>query len=766
MDSFFTSLSKRQSMLLLTAVTFGGQECLGAMEHLPAEEGDLLRHRAQELLQIPRDKRIPALVQEIKRLVKDRRGQLWGAEPERLAALLQRERGALMEIVLRALPAGLAEAVRAHLPPTRVKLTREVRPQVLDIVRWKLEETLARESGASQSAGFKFADVLMLQQRELLTVCDRLGARVLGPALAGLPDAEREALLESLPPDLKLLASKSVAANAPRKLPEEDARAQLELHDGLTNPAGSIRSAGVQRLARACVAQSPEFAARMLEKYRGEFGGLIAKWVREERIRPTARGDGGRTDIVMDLERLASRGLIERPVRLATPPPPRQSAVLPPPPGARKAAAAQRDTAPSPGAAREASAAAREGSAAPREGSAAAREGSAVSREPSGVPAAGRAPSGAARPGMPGASRVPGRAGASGRKPASPEPSAARRDFMAERAARSAGAMSSRDPARVARPKDGAADGSAMHRMPPRRDPTSAAPAPGAPRGTSAGARREPGMEGAQREGEGVEPRASRPGRPDPEGARIGPPPSRLGGPRPRPAPPAGEPGAPASRDGSRVAPAPEGSRIQRVPEGSRVAAAPEGSRVHRPPDGSRVTAGPDGSRVGAAPEGSRIQRAPDGSRVGAVSEGSRIQRAPDGSRVGAASEGSRVQRAPEGSRIQPAPEELSRSSRVRQRPEVNAAQAEPEEGSRVFRSRSSVSISAVRLDPAREAQRQQERPPRVLAGRPATSSGSPAPAGGREDGTSVQRRPRSPSDSDRPVPSGSGGRGPRGGTR
>ncbi|AGC44147.1 hypothetical protein MYSTI_02831 [Myxococcus stipitatus DSM 14675] len=739
MDSFFTSLSKRQSMLLLTAVTFGGQESLGAMEHLPAEEGDLLRHRAQELLQIPRDKRIPALVQEIKRLVKDRRGQLWGAEPERLATLLQRERGALMEIVLRALPAALAEAVRAHLPPTRVKLTREVRPQVLDIVRWKLEETLARESGASQSAGFKFADVLMLQQRELLTVCDRLGARVLGPALAGLPDAEREALFEPLPPDLKLLATKSVAANAPRKLPEEDARAQLELHDGLKNPAGSIRSAGVQRLARACVAQSPEFAARMLEKYRGEFGGLIAKWVREERIRPTARGDGGRTDIVMDLERLASRGLIERPVRLASPPPPRQSAVLPPPPGARKAAAAAQQA--------SNSAAPREPPVAPREAPAAQRESPAAPREASGAPA--RAPAGAARPGVPAAPRGPGRAGAASRQPRAAEP-AARRDFMAERAARSAGAMSSREPARVDRPKDGAADGSAMHRMPARRDATAASPAPGAPRGTSAGARREPGAGGARREGEAPEPRASRPGSADPQGARIGPPPSRLGGARPRPSAPSGEgePATPPARDGSRIGAAPDGSRVQRSADGSRVGAAPDGSRVQR---------SADGSRVGAAPEGSRVQRSADGSRVGAAPEGSRVQRPP---------EGSRVQRQPEGSRVQRAPEDLSRSSRVRLRPEQNAAQAEPEEGSRVFRSRSSVSISSVRVDPALEGPRQQERPPRVLAGRSPTSPGTQPPAGGREEGTSVQRRPRSPSDSDRPASSGPGGRGPRGGTR
>ena len=112
MDQFFTSLNKRQTMLLLTAITFGGQEGVASLDHLAQEEGELLAHRAQEIMQIPREKRIPLLVQEIKKLVKDRRGQLWSAEPEKLAALVQKERGALAEVVLRALPSVLAEASR------------------------------------------------------------------------------------------------------------------------------------------------------------------------------------------------------------------------------------------------------------------------------------------------------------------------------------------------------------------------------------------------------------------------------------------------------------------------------------------------------------------------------------------------------------------------------------------------------------------------------------------------------------------------------
>src|SRR5688500_865548 len=196
LEHHFAALSKRQTMLLLTAVTFGGQDSLASFDHLPEEESELLKHRASELLQVPRDKRIPLLVQEIKRLVTARRGQLWAADPGRLAALLKQERPGLVEVVLRALPASLADPVREVLPPQKVQLQREVKPEVLNIIRWKLEEMLARE--APKRAVFKFSDVLLLQSRELFTVCDRLGARGLVLAIASLPEDARTAFLEKL----------------------------------------------------------------------------------------------------------------------------------------------------------------------------------------------------------------------------------------------------------------------------------------------------------------------------------------------------------------------------------------------------------------------------------------------------------------------------------------------------------------------------------------------------------------------------------------
>ncbi len=319
MEACFASLTRRQTMLLLTAMTFGGQESLGIFDHLPDDEGELLRHRAEEILKIPREKRIPLLVQEIKRLVTARRGKVAMADPERVAQVLAKERPALVEVLLRALPAGTAEAVRMKMPQMpRVKLSRDVKPEILNIVRWRLEEALA--AGASRRPGFKFSDLLLLKSRELVTVADRLGARALAQAIAALPEPERVAFLEKLRPDQRQVAQKVVAAAISRALLEEDGRQLLALHGAEVDPAEAIRSAGAQRLARAALAQSPEFATRLVERNPGPFGQLLSKWMREERSRVTGRVDGGRTDVVTELERLEQKGIIEKPIRLAPPP--------------------------------------------------------------------------------------------------------------------------------------------------------------------------------------------------------------------------------------------------------------------------------------------------------------------------------------------------------------------------------------------------------------------------------------------------------------
>lgn len=332
MENYLASLSKRQTMLLLTAVTFGGQEPGEVFKFLPPEEAELLVHRAQEILQIPKDKRIPLLVQEIKRLVIARRRQIRGAEPDRLAAVLTRERPALVEVVLRAVPQGIADAARERLPRAARRAPKEVRPEVLNVIRWRLEAELAKD--APRRVGFKFSDILLLKARELLTVCDRLGAEGLGRPLAGLPESEREAFVASLAPDQRRLVRRSIERHVSRKLSEDDARTLLGLHGGTQRPGEVLRSAGAQRLARACVAQSREFAARVASRHPGPFGDLLEQWIHDEAPKVVPKSDAGRTEIVGELERLERRGVIDKPVRLLPPKKPQTlpgGKILPPP---------------------------------------------------------------------------------------------------------------------------------------------------------------------------------------------------------------------------------------------------------------------------------------------------------------------------------------------------------------------------------------------------------------------------------------------------
>lgn len=334
MEEYFSSLSKRQTMLLLTSLAFSGREAVAAFEHLPPDEEELLKHRAAALLQIPHEKRVPLLLLEIKRLVNQRSRQLSSADPRHLAEMLKREKPATIEVVLRALPGDLAEAVRAAIPnhPT-FKLRREVRPEILSIVRWKLEEAVQQKS--PMVGAFRFTDLLTLQEREILSVCDRMGARVLSTAIAGLNAADSEELLSKLPPDQRVLALKASEAARSKKLNEGDAKTVLEMHAALVTPSEGMRSAGAQRLMRACVAQSPEFVQLMLARFSGDLGKLLQRWAKEERKRPV-KFDGGRLDIVEQLERLAQKGIVDRPMRLPAPfrGGPAQKPALRPPPAA------------------------------------------------------------------------------------------------------------------------------------------------------------------------------------------------------------------------------------------------------------------------------------------------------------------------------------------------------------------------------------------------------------------------------------------------
>ncbi|HEY3446424.1 MAG TPA: hypothetical protein VGK67_08660 [Myxococcales bacterium] len=319
MDALFSGLTKRQAMLLLTAVAFGGQEGVDSFEFLTPDEAELLRDRAAQILAIPRDKRVAFLAQEIKRLITtETRDMLLFADPKVVSEVLAKERPAMVEVLLRALPSAVADEVRNNLAQPVVELKHEPRRDVLRVIRWKFEEQLARK--VPQITAFSMSDLMVMPSKDLLYLADVLGARSLSNVLAPLPDAEREEVLKKLAPEQRQVASKPVDPSAGRRLNVERARNILDKHFRELEPKRAVRLMGVRRIAKACLAQSGEFAARVIEQHRDELGRQLAHFVSEERQKGSRGDPGARDEVLAELAKLATRGVVEKPVRLPPPP--------------------------------------------------------------------------------------------------------------------------------------------------------------------------------------------------------------------------------------------------------------------------------------------------------------------------------------------------------------------------------------------------------------------------------------------------------------
>ncbi|MGC4116334.1 MAG: hypothetical protein QM765_17515 [Myxococcales bacterium] len=164
------------------------------------------------------------------------------------------------------------------------------------------------------------SDLMVMPTKDLLFLADVLGARSLSNVLAPLPDTEREDVLKQLAPEQRQVAARPADPNAARKLNVERARNILDKHFRELEPKRAVRLMGVRRVAKACLAQSNEFAARVIEQHRDELGRQLAHFVSEERQKGSRGDPGARDEVLSELSKLATRGVVEKPVRLPPPP--------------------------------------------------------------------------------------------------------------------------------------------------------------------------------------------------------------------------------------------------------------------------------------------------------------------------------------------------------------------------------------------------------------------------------------------------------------
>ncbi len=335
---FFYPLSPRLTMLLTTIFTQGGADDLPLVDLLPESESQILKEKAQTLLELDGDKRVGTVVREMRRQVQF--AGLVGLEaldPSWLLAAVRGEQPLAIAIILAQLSASvrsrilslLPSAVRARVPAKED--LRNVPLEVMRIVRQKFEsrfEVMRMPLGAVQQ--FYFRDLSTLEGRELTRLVRALGIEELGSAFltigkrklaelchklgresaAELLAAVRETDLQDAMDvgEANVLLTRILAG---LKLGEAQKLSRRELEDRFQRAL--FQKAGLFRLAKAVRAERPAFAQQLAQRLPRNDGRVFLSYV--YRINETNEVDDTKLCRLQDLvllrvHKLAERGLI------------------------------------------------------------------------------------------------------------------------------------------------------------------------------------------------------------------------------------------------------------------------------------------------------------------------------------------------------------------------------------------------------------------------------------------------------------------------
>src|SRR6516164_6415883 len=98
-------LDRRQQTLLLTMLSFGGSQSKELLSLLPDDDAQALAAKAAKLEEIPKEKRVPLMVRELKQTMTFRAVKgLEGVEPSWLSAGFKGESPRIVAIVLMHMP--------------------------------------------------------------------------------------------------------------------------------------------------------------------------------------------------------------------------------------------------------------------------------------------------------------------------------------------------------------------------------------------------------------------------------------------------------------------------------------------------------------------------------------------------------------------------------------------------------------------------------------------------------------------------------------
>lgn len=314
-------LNQREQTLLLTTLSFGGSGGSGLFGHLPQKEAERLEAKVAVLEEIPREKRVPLMVRELRKLLTFRdRQALGGVEPSWLIAGFRGEAPRTVAIVLMHMPSAVTKEIVDRLPaairdamPDRSELS-DISLDVVKLVRARFNAKFASMPASTQFEEFGFRQLVALSARELVTVVRKLGAEELASAFVTVGKRALAELLRRLSTreaEELISAVKRVA----REDRMESGAAQAFLGkvlDNFQNTDELFQKAGLWRLARAVASEDLLFVRQLSQRFPRAHGRLLGDYLSRVNERDDeVDGVRIRNAILVEVIDLSRRGKID-----------------------------------------------------------------------------------------------------------------------------------------------------------------------------------------------------------------------------------------------------------------------------------------------------------------------------------------------------------------------------------------------------------------------------------------------------------------------
>lgn len=320
MHPFFDPLDTREAVLLLTTLMAGSEET-SVFRHLSRESHARMAQKAEQLLQLPADKRVPFMTHELR--------QAWNAglrgvekvDPSWILHGLRGESPRVVACVLLELPPTTARSVLKRLPPgIRKKLppkaeVKALPPELKRTIR-QIFESRFHAMPMPSVKGFAYRDIAQLEKSDLFRVMRDLGLIELGQAFVAVGKMALAELCRRLPRDKAEELILAVRSASRIDVPDlKNAQRFLSrVVVNFTDTEEFFQKAGLWRMAKASLIEDDAFREGFRQRLPREAGQLFFTYMEKageiEELSPEML-QRLQDSVLVRVRELSKRGIIE-----------------------------------------------------------------------------------------------------------------------------------------------------------------------------------------------------------------------------------------------------------------------------------------------------------------------------------------------------------------------------------------------------------------------------------------------------------------------